>query len=409
MKLLNYENYITESILCEFLLESKIVYSKEFIDILNKIKDDKIANEILNLYSKNVEKVTLNYIDITDKKDEVSFTPDRKSSEILKENENVYKVIKTGKCLTKSSRNDNIFEKLGYDKEKYECWSIPLNTEGIILSEAISTTGKIYVMFKEKNGERIGVINKMALHKNIDDSKIWTTSRNPIRIGRFVRALLNNVGINYSDYDIETFVNKYKSSYDFYKNELKQFDIVSGDDIAYWYNYKRYVDGNGSLNNSCMGNVYKNYFDIYTRNKNVRMVILYDDNGDINTEKYKSDKIKGRAILWTCKIDGEDAIFMDRIYTVNDSDVELFKQLARANNWWYKSWQSMEPDEEITNEKKRDYFRIDVKLENCYFDYYPYLDTMCYLKTDESILTNADETPYWYLKNTDGSYEEYDS
>ncbi len=68
-----------------------------------------------------------------------------------------------------------------------------------------------------------------------------------------------------------------------------------------------------------------------------------------------------------------------------------------------------EPDEEITNEKKRDYFRIDVKLENCYFDYYPYLDTMCYLKTDENILTNADETPYWYLKNTDGSYEEYDS
>ncbi len=120
------------------------------------------------------------------------------------------------------------------------------------------------------------------------------THRNPIRIGRFVKTLLNNVGINYSDYDIETFVNKYKSSYDFYKNELKQFDIVSGDDMTYWYNYKRYVDGNGSLNNSSMGNVYKNYFDIYTRNKNVRMVILYDDNGDINTEKYKSDKIKGR-------------------------------------------------------------------------------------------------------------------
>ncbi len=74
---------------------------KSSSDILNKIKDDKIANEILNLYSKDVEKVTLNYIDITDKKDEVSFTPDRKSSEILKENENVYKVIKTGKCLTK--------------------------------------------------------------------------------------------------------------------------------------------------------------------------------------------------------------------------------------------------------------------------------------------------------------------
>ncbi len=31
MHFLNYENYITESILCEFLLESKIVYSKEFI------------------------------------------------------------------------------------------------------------------------------------------------------------------------------------------------------------------------------------------------------------------------------------------------------------------------------------------------------------------------------------------
>lgn len=407
MKLLNYENYITESKLYEFLLESKVVYSKDFIEILNKIKSDKISKEILNLYSKDIEKITLNYIDITDKKDEVSFTPDRKSSEILKENEKIYKVIKSGKCLTKSSRNDQIFEKLGYDKEKYECWSIPLYTEGEILSEAVGTTGKIYAMFKENNGERIGVINKLALHSNIDDSKIWNTSRNPIRIGRLARAILNSVGVNYTDFEIETFVNKYKSSYDFYKNELKQFDIVSGNDIAYWYNYINYVKGSGTLNNSCMGNVYPEYFNIYTKNKNVRMVILYGDNGDITSEKYTDTKIKGRALLWTCEIDGEDAVFMDRIYTITDSDVELFKQLARSNNWWYKSWQSMDPDEEITNEKKTGYFRIKVKLENYYFDYYPYVDTMCYLKIDEKILTNVDETPYRYLKCTDGDFEDY--
>ena len=52
---------------------------------------------------------------------------------------------------------------------------------------------------------------------------------------------------------------------------------------------------------------------------------------------YKSDddtdKILGRALLWKLR-DGKR--FMDRIYTANDSDVQLFKDYAKENGWYTK-------------------------------------------------------------------------
>ena len=81
---------------------------------------------------------------------------------------------------------------------------------------------------------------------------IWSTSRNPIRIGRFVRALLNSAKITFTDKDIEDFTNQYKATYDFSKDILKQFDIITGDDSAYWYDHNNYVRGGGTLANSCM-------------------------------------------------------------------------------------------------------------------------------------------------------------
>ena len=71
------------------------------------------------------------------------------------------------------------------------------------------------------------------------------------------------------------------------------------------------------------------------------MVILYDDNGTIGSDgKYKSNYIKGRALLWYLDpgtVDKPQKIFMERIYTHQDSDVELFREFAMRNGWYYKS------------------------------------------------------------------------
>ena len=149
MQIIKYEDYISEKIVYELLLESKIVYSKKFINLLNKMKNNKLATNLLSLYSKDIDGITQNYIDITDQKDTVSFTPDRKVKELSSNKPETWIINDSGRYLTNSDRNNKIFESLGYDKVKYDCWAPDTGTIGLILSETVSvTSGKIYVMFK---------------------------------------------------------------------------------------------------------------------------------------------------------------------------------------------------------------------------------------------------------------------
>ena len=189
------------------------------------MKSNKIASDVLNLYSKDVDGVTQNYIDITDQKDAVSFTPDRKVQELTKDKPETWVITESGRYLTKSDKNNKIFEALGYDKETYNCWAPDTGSIGIILAETVSrTSGKVYVMFKEYQGERIGVINKDAMEpKEAEDQRIWTTSRNNIKIGRFVRALLASAKMPVTDTELEQFTNAYKATYDFAKDARKKY------------------------------------------------------------------------------------------------------------------------------------------------------------------------------------------
>jgi hypothetical protein len=157
-----------------------------------------------------------------------------------------------------------------------------------------------------------------------------------MKIGRLVRAILQSAKITFTDKDIEDFTNKWKATYDFAADALKQFDVVKGGDIAKWYDSTNYKRGGGTLNNSCMAKMDSETFNIYTENTQVSLVILYDDEGKLTDGKYTSDKIKGRALLWDAFLNGNEIQFMDRIYTTHDSDVELFKQFAEKNNWWWK-------------------------------------------------------------------------
>lgn len=413
MSILKYNDYLSEKVAYELILESKVIYSKKFVNLLNKMKSNKLASILLGLYSKDIEGVSQNYIDITDEKDSVSFTPDRKAQELMKDKPETWEVKESGRYLTNSDRNNKLFEALGYDKEKYGCWAPDSGTIGIILSETVSrTTGNIYVMFQEfiTDNPRIGVINKAAIEPaDSEDPKVWTTSRNPIKIGRLVRALLRSAKITFTDKDIEDFTNQWKATYDFAKDALKQFDVVKGGKISYWYDESYYVGGGGSLNNSCMASVDSDYFDIYTENPQVSLVILYSDDGVIDGEKYTSKKIKGRAILWDATINGQKGMFMDRIYTVQDSDVELFKQFAEKNGWFYKRSQSMEPQERITDGKSSIDARIKVELDEWRFDYYPYCDTMCYINENDGFLYNYEKGEGRQLRDTGGEYDTYSS
>jgi hypothetical protein len=386
-----YNEFLLENQIYDLLLESRVVFSSKFINLINKFNSNKIASELIKLNSKDYP-VQYNFIDITDEKDAVSFTPDRKAQELYAGKPETWRVFEGGKYLTHSDRNNKIFEALGYNKEGRQNWAPEVGTFGTILAETTSTvSGKTFVLFQEYDVEtpRLTVLNKACLEISDPEIKaIWSTSRNNMKIGRLVRALLRSAGVTFTDKDIEDFTNQYKATYDFTKDALKQFNIVKGDDISYWYDSDNYVDGGGTLNNSCMAEVNSSYFDIYCKNKQVSMVILYSENGRIDGDKYVSDLIRGRAILWEAEFEGQSITFMDRIYTTYDSDVELFKQFAEKNGWWWKVSQSMEQWDQITNGDVKKLGRIVVRADKTEFDYYPYMDTMSYLNTEEDIITN---------------------
>jgi hypothetical protein len=413
MSLLKYNEYLTEKVVYTLLLESKLVFSKKFINILSNMKSNKLASELLDIYGKDVDGIRNNFIEVTDQKDTVSFIPDTKAQEIVKDKPDTYKVVDSGKYLTHSDRNNKIFETLGYNKEGRQLWIPEAGTTGLILNETISSvSGKTYVLFQEYNDDspRLSVLNKVAVVPSIgEDQRLWTTSRNNIKVGRLVRAILKVAGVEFIDKDIEEFTNQYKATFDFMSDALKQFDIVSGKLIAHWYYEDQYVGGGGSLNNSCMANVDSDYFDIYSHNPNqCSLVILYSDDGEINDGKYTSNQIKGRALLWTGNLDGQPVKFMDRIYTVNDSDVELFKQFAEKNGWWYKSEQSMYPHTKQTNGKITKSGIFEVNLDDGDWPYYPYMDTLCFLDTDTDILSNNKEGYYnRVFRDTSGEYHDY--
>lgn len=409
-----YTEFINESKIIELIMESKVVFSKRFLNLLNKMRANKIASDLLNVYSKDLN-VQHNYIDITDSKDEVSFTPDRKVQEIIGDKPEVWKISGSRLQLTHSSANDKIFDILGYDRH-IEYWRPDSGQRGLIKAETVSqSSGKVFVLFEEftdSDEKRYAVLNKNCLElADFDDSVIWKTSRNPIRIGRLVRPLLRSAGISVTDKEVEDFTNQWKATYDFMADGLKQFDIVKGNDISYWYDSDRYLGGGGALNNSCMAKVERDYFEIYTENSQVSMVILYDDSGEINGDKYKSSKIKGRAILWDAEIGGKMVKFMDRIYTTNDSDVELFKQYAQKEGWYWKDSQSMTPREWITNGVDKNQWEIIVRLDQTDFDYYPYVDTMCFCYLDSDELRNTkdeDADDLRVLRSTEGNwYNDY--
>lgn len=413
MELLGYKDYISEKVLNDLLLESKLVLSPKFINIVYRIKDNNIADELIRLNRKDVDGIKQNFIDVTDDNDKASFTPDKKAQQLNTNKEDIYQITQSNRYLTHSDKNDRVFEALGYDKSSQDNWAPDVGTKGLILGETTRPSGNTYVLFQEYDSEtpRLAVINKQAIElaDDVDNKKIWSTSRNPMNVGRLVRSILTSSNFDFTNIQLEDFVNKYKAMFDLTKDILKQFDVVTGKSIAHWYEEDNYATGNGTLNNSCMASVDSDFFDIYCYNNNVSLVILYGDNGDFDSDgNYKSDRIKGRALLWDCEIDGTPGKFMDRIYTTLGSDVELFKEYAQKNDWWYKKSQSMNPGESITNGSVTKNAIIVAKLSETSWDYYPYMDTLCYISTGRDIVTNQERHAGVdrVARDTGGDYED---
>ena len=223
------------------------------------------------------------------------------------------------------------------------------------------------------------------------DSKIWKSQRSELAIGRFARRVVaaSKVRLIQLDSKIEEFVNRYKSLYDNLKDGDLLFELVSGEEIRKWYLVDNYESETGQLGNSCMRK--KNcqpFFDIYTKNPDkVKLLIL--------KSKDNPSKIAGRALVW--KIN--DKFFMDRVYTIRDSDYLLFKNYCETNSW-------------MSSISYSDFRKMNIQLDKWEFSAYPYMDTFKYLNHKTGVLSADDgswpSSNVWKLEDTTGGYDDDD-
>lgn len=275
----------------------------------------------------------------------------------------------------------------------------------------------------ENNIDFISTSDKPDMISYLPSSKIEKTiqlghdpfseqaNRSRMKIGRLITKLYSKRIIdefNVTPSDIEAFVNSFKSFFDIQKYELR---VIEGDEIKKWYLYDTYMSPEiGTLWKSCMRYKEKQPFlNLYANNPDVcKMLIMVEKNED------GQQKLRGRALLWQdVKSETSTMKVMDRIYTIFDSDVLVFKRWARENGYMTKAYQ---------NSKTQDIFDIDgsqvqlfnyVELKNFNLESYPYLDTFQYFEPCTGKFFNYPSMTYQYRLNrangqVEGPVEEAD-
>jgi hypothetical protein len=341
-------NQFYENILLENLVNESVIYfSPDFRKILSRMGDE-ISKNLLE-------------IEATDIKPDVTFVD-------LDPNKNDYLSFTTMKNAIKVVDNDRFSHlKRSMDEEPQ----------------------------KSEVDSRKGLIDQFYYHPEL--SQIFKKSRNPIRIGKFVNRVLNN---KYNPKEIEEFVNKLKSKRE---NSAEIFLMVEGDDIAFWYKTENYAEIKGNLGNSCMREKPSSFFEIYTKNPQVcRMLVLLED-----------DKLIGRALIWKLsyisKEIKEELYFMDRQYTIKESDVDKFRSYADENEWAYKTNNNHYSLESITYKDEIFDVNMRVDLKNIGYDKFPYMDTFRrYNPSDYSLFndekSSSDYEGDYILDKIDGTY-----
>lgn len=337
-------------------MKSNVIYSSKFRRVLSKM-DDTISKILLEVENKELD-IIFNFIDVkVDNENVLTFTPDKISQEFLKSNKEAvsYDDIRGGRLTNNIEANGNIFTQLGYVPKSKESYCPDSDEVGEVISKFKSEkSGKVWCYVKFEKGE--GVYNESILKDAKDkiSKLIFKKSRQEIRIGRAVRALLsasNQTG--FSDSQIEKFVNNFRAVIKIMNDVFSNFEIVEGDDLLFWYHRRNYLDPRkGNLGSSCQAVGRKDWLEIYIKNpETVKLVILRSE------EDY--DKIIGRSLLW--KLD-DGSYLMDRIYTANDSGRKIFMDYANHKGWYA-----------IENEYTKTYF---AHVKPMTFDKYPSIDNM---------------------------------
>ena len=390
-KITRYIEFINENL----ILEANIKFEKSFLELIDGI-DSPIKSAIIELVGTEVD-VNQNYLDIIlDKEDTVSFLQDDRVERLkysfdysdystYNRIHHLYDLPEFS--ITKSSLDDVNRELNRVDRKVDIVRFLSVDDPGYEYFSSILRSYNAGIAKFEVNGKDVYLF-VYSIHKDTS-----TMKRGEIKIGRFVRALLKKAKVDISEKDIEDFVTKYKSMIKIKNDSFSRFEIVNKEDIRMWYLDSNYESSAGTLGGSCMRySKCQDFLNIYTENPDkVSMVILRSDKHD--------DKISGRAILWTSD---DDKKIMDRIYTNDHADIDLFINYANKCNYHYKYAQNYEPMPLMFNGIKLSNEESSIVITlSTDFRQFPYMDTFKY-KSDGMLTNDYGKSYDTELTDTDG-------
>lgn len=297
-----------------------------------------------------------------------------------------------------------MFKRLIFNSDMINFLSLTSNRINDILihgdGELISEEGNF---IKNEENDFLSYLPKSKYQKDANfDPYSKGIGRVKIKIGRFVRKFISEksfIQFGITDQTIESFVNSFKS---YFNSTTSSIKIIEGSEILKWYLDENYYTPNdmrfGSLWNSCMRYHDRNkYMTLYAKNPNIKMAVFLVD-----------DKVRCRALLWddVKDLDGKNYKVMDRIYSVYDHDVILFKNWANENGYISKWTQSAKSEKTFDVGGIATTIDLIIKLENYQFRYYPYLDTFKYFNEYKGTFSNSRKWSYDYiLIQSNGSVE----
>jgi len=227
------------------------------------------------------------------------------------------------------------------------------------------------------------------------EPQFWKQSRNPIKVGRLVNQIFPG---KYTAPEVEAFVNMFKGSD---TKETQRFILVDGEEIEKYYWHENYKEMLGDLGKSCMAK--KKFFDIYVQNPEVcKLLVLLE-----------GDLVIGRSLIWT--LDSNDKnenieCFMDRQYTIEQSDVLKFTDYAKEKGWAYKTHNNHSSYSGVTYNGERLNCEMSVKVKPKDYDEYPYMDTFKRYDQKTGLLFNDEvkdgNEGQYILEDTGGGYTE---
>lgn len=437
-----YTEYLNERMYISTSLDNIIRY-------LAGTKNDKVALFLLKMYSTEYYKddEILNYIGLAKQDNMIDYLPtNRRPDEFtardraLAFNDPKRVTMRIGRAIKRIY--DTVKKSLNYETStKCRIYSDRWNTYSYIIDfDKTSKSPSIDVMILHNNsgnpettveitleidGEKISfnghcdevnshwdtfttlvVISDYVTYKRLSNkfeniSGMWDQSRFDKEFNIPIDIKITN-NFEITDVDIEKFTNEFISFVKMNKaDDTSSIKEVNGKDIRFWYDRNNYCgdpqQAIGKLGNSCMSYVEcQEYLDIYVDNVDrISMLILTN----------KDNKLVGRALLWV--LDGGET-FMDRVYTSNDFDDNIFTNYAISKGYIYRAFSTTATgvvyykDSQILPD-----FTASVTLIYSDYEEYPYVDTLKYLigKTLNNKNPNLSED-IKTLTDTEGGWEE---